>query len=241
MAFSFQARLPADGLVLYLDAANKTSYPGSGTTWYDLSRNGNDVTLAGSTLPSYTTSVGGGSFYFDGVSSRAGRASTPSLVAYPYSTAIAVCKLGNTQGGVVFARAQGGGAGTYGIRDLTNNGAFSFQHTSCEISCPGSPSINAQNFNVYQTVTAGASTGVLYYRNGQYVTTYTGGCYSPSNDPTFPLTLGALYYHRGIGNTGYEAFFKGHIAAVLVYNRVLSADESATIGRIFQGRENIKA
>lgn len=34
-----------DGLVLYLDAANKKSYPGSGTVWKDLSGNGNDGTL----------------------------------------------------------------------------------------------------------------------------------------------------------------------------------------------------
>ena len=29
-----------DGLVLHLDAANRKSYPGSGSTWYDLSENG---------------------------------------------------------------------------------------------------------------------------------------------------------------------------------------------------------
>ena len=34
-----------DGLVLNLDAANHKSYPGTGTTWYDLSRNGNNASL----------------------------------------------------------------------------------------------------------------------------------------------------------------------------------------------------
>jgi hypothetical protein len=34
-----------DGLVLHLDAANVKSYPGSGTTWSDLSGNGNNGTL----------------------------------------------------------------------------------------------------------------------------------------------------------------------------------------------------
>jgi len=36
-----------DGLVLALDAANTKSYPGSGTTWYDLSGNGNNSTKVG--------------------------------------------------------------------------------------------------------------------------------------------------------------------------------------------------
>jgi len=34
-----------DGLVFAVDAANYESYPGSGTTWSDLSGNGNDGTL----------------------------------------------------------------------------------------------------------------------------------------------------------------------------------------------------
>jgi len=33
------------GLMLYLDAANVKSYPGTGTIWSDLSGNGNDGTL----------------------------------------------------------------------------------------------------------------------------------------------------------------------------------------------------
>jgi len=36
------------GPVLYLDANNTSSYPGTGTTWYDISGNGNDVTMVNS-------------------------------------------------------------------------------------------------------------------------------------------------------------------------------------------------
>jgi hypothetical protein len=36
------------GPVLYLDANNLSSYPGVGTTWYDISGNGNDVTMVNS-------------------------------------------------------------------------------------------------------------------------------------------------------------------------------------------------
>ena len=37
--------IPTSGLVLALDATSSRSYPGSGTTWYDLSGQGNDATL----------------------------------------------------------------------------------------------------------------------------------------------------------------------------------------------------
>ncbi len=42
--------LVQDGLVLSLDAADKNSYPGSGTTWYDLSGNGNNGTLSAAAI-----------------------------------------------------------------------------------------------------------------------------------------------------------------------------------------------
>lgn len=49
-----------DGLILYLDAANTKSYPGSGTTWNDLSGNGNNVTL-------YNSPTNNGEYFsFDG-------------------------------------------------------------------------------------------------------------------------------------------------------------------------------
>lgn len=34
-----------DGLVMHVDAANTKSYPGSGTTWFDLSGNGHNINL----------------------------------------------------------------------------------------------------------------------------------------------------------------------------------------------------
>ena len=37
--------LVVEGLTLHLDASNTSSYPGSGSTWYDLSNSGADVTL----------------------------------------------------------------------------------------------------------------------------------------------------------------------------------------------------
>jgi hypothetical protein len=57
-----QFPIDANGLILYLDAGNATSYPGSGTTWYDLSGNNNNAVASGT--PTYTATNGGG-FSFD--------------------------------------------------------------------------------------------------------------------------------------------------------------------------------
>jgi hypothetical protein len=52
-----------DGLVLYLDATNTKSYPRTGTTWTDLTGNGNDGTLING--PTFD-SGNNGSIVFDG-------------------------------------------------------------------------------------------------------------------------------------------------------------------------------
>jgi hypothetical protein len=52
MGFHRGPNIVRDGLVLALDAASPRSYPGSGTTWYDLSGNGHNHTINGS--PIYT-------------------------------------------------------------------------------------------------------------------------------------------------------------------------------------------
>jgi len=62
MAFAYSPKIVTDGLVFAVDAANKKSYPGSGTTWTDL------VGGSGYSLTNGPTfnSGNGGSIDFDG-------------------------------------------------------------------------------------------------------------------------------------------------------------------------------
>ena len=74
-----------NGLVLYLDAANKKSYPGTGTTWTDLSGNGYNATLTNG--PTFD-SANGGSIVFDGandyaeIANNSGYACTSGSIEY---------------------------------------------------------------------------------------------------------------------------------------------------------------
>jgi hypothetical protein len=63
MAFGNGPRIVSNGLVLALDASDRNSYPGSGTTWRDMSGNGNNGTLTNG--PTFN-SANGGNFNFDG-------------------------------------------------------------------------------------------------------------------------------------------------------------------------------
>lgn len=65
--FAYKQQVPpviTTGLVFYVDAGNTLSYPGTGTTWSDLSGNARNFTLTNG--PIYN-SGSGGYFAFDGV------------------------------------------------------------------------------------------------------------------------------------------------------------------------------
>ena len=63
MALAHSPRIVRDNIVQYLDAANTKSYPGSGTTWTDMSSRNRDGTLTNG--PTFSTD-NLGCFNFDG-------------------------------------------------------------------------------------------------------------------------------------------------------------------------------
>jgi hypothetical protein len=69
MATLYSPKIVTDGLVLCLDAGNTKSYPSSGTSWSDLSGNGNNGTLTNG--PTFS-SANGGSIVFDGTNDYVG-------------------------------------------------------------------------------------------------------------------------------------------------------------------------
>jgi len=74
----YSPNVVTDGLVLCLDAANVRSYPGSGTSWYDLSGNGNSATIVGTNTYS---SSDGGKFDYRGTSQ------TTNYIIMPHAAA----------------------------------------------------------------------------------------------------------------------------------------------------------
>jgi hypothetical protein len=88
-----------DSIEFYVDASNPSSYSGSGTTWYDLSPNGYDLTLTNS--PTYV-SGDDAHFDFNGTNQYAIHSFVPSIITnYPYFTT------------EVWARTDGNTSSTY--------------------------------------------------------------------------------------------------------------------------------
>ena len=88
-------------LELYLDAGNASSYPGSGTTWTDLSGNGRNGTLTNG--PTYS-SADGGSIVFDGTNDFVQCTGSLTVTA---ATFVCWIRRNGTQGqydGILFSR-----------------------------------------------------------------------------------------------------------------------------------------
>ena len=68
MALAHSPRIVRDSLILYVDAANPKSYPGSGTTWKDLSGSNHHLTLNNG--PTFNSNFGG-YLDFDGTNDSA--------------------------------------------------------------------------------------------------------------------------------------------------------------------------
>lgn len=102
------------GLQLYLDAGNASSYPGTGTTWTDLSGNSRNGTLTGG--PTYST-ANGGTIVFDGTDDFVQCSGSLTVTA---ATFVAWIKRNGNQGqydGIIFSR----GSNTTGMNLQVSN------------------------------------------------------------------------------------------------------------------------
>ena len=212
MAFSFSPKIVTDGLVLYLDAANQRSYPGSGTTWSDISRGGNNGTLING--PTFNP-ANGGSIVFDGVDDFGRLPANNGLQPSAELTLEVWFKSSGSN-----SRIQGLLYLNYGTGlRLETNGAI---HT--RINSAGS----LQQFTTTSTyfnnlwnqviLTINSNTAILYVNStlvNQYSIVYDGS--SPFN-----TSIG------GVGtdaNDGVDRGLYGNLSIARVYNKVLTPTE----------------
>ena len=216
------------GLVLNLDAGVSSSYPGSGTTWTDLSGNGNTGTLNGAGY----NNANGGSLTFDRTDDYASL--TPST---RYTTLTMEIWFNTT---TVSANRQ------YLYTQQTNPptlSAYTFQQRQgCQIETDKVTFqyMNVLNNSFFVTTTPSIQSNTWY----QFVATLNGGSYqlylngspvsmTPNTQDTMfistntnPKTFTPNQAYIGLrGDSEGDDRFGGNIAVVREYNRALSATE----------------
>jgi hypothetical protein len=214
-------RLVTDGLVLALDAANTVSYPGSGTTWTDLSGSGNNGTLTNG--PTFN-SDNFGSLVFDGVNDEV--TASASNIFNNFSYDIWCLPQATHQ---IDAQSTSGTSGISGKRYIIGPQNISSPDAGSGIS------VGTNGISVYEhsggymppllvhsvTINSPAHIVVNYtskvpslYLNGSFI---KNGLTSPRTN--VKITTEYIGYHPPYGN------FNGRIYSTKFYNRELTAAE----------------
>jgi hypothetical protein len=224
MGIAYNTRIVTNGLILCLDAANRKSYPGSGTTWFDLSTN----SLAGNFVNGVAfDSANGGSIAFDGANEVV---TFPMSALRPTNQITQECWFSISQNQFqVFIGAQRGSSADNSYV-LWLNGA---NVLAAGIN-PGGPE-GSINLN-YQTINFTLSTNRYYH----FVHTYNGSTqqiYMNGESVFSWATTGSLVYDNlntllAIGNdwgSGYDQGLnsgcRGNLPIVRIYNRALTVSE----------------
>jgi hypothetical protein len=206
-----------NNLTMYLDADNSASYPGSGSTWYDISGNNADITLTNS--PTYT-GTSPGYFTFNG-SNQYGTGSTAGVLnnssytksLWFYLNAYADNNLSSSQAGGHFIFMGPGLNKVYcGHTDWPNYLAYQ--------------STGTFNLNTwyYLALTFDTTVGMTLYVNGVQDSTYTANLSPFTGDGS-----------TNIATFGGSNLLNGRMSKAFFYNARL------TSGEILQNYNSTKA
>lgn len=225
MAGSTGPNIVEDGLVIALDAANKKSYPGSGTSWTDLSGNGYVGTLTNGPVHNTTH------FTFDGTNESIRFGDILDMNTNPFTINVWARKtadsISDSYGGALASKGSfGGGLTGYSIYILettyfSGNSGFQVREANVYGTLSGN-TIPNNEWILYTGIRDTENTEVRHYHNGVLKAT-TDAPNTQNLDNTFGWTVGAL--SANASGTIYYRHFKGDISKIDMYNRVLSDEE----------------
>lgn len=237
MALGHGSKIVTDGLVLALDAANPRSYPGSGTTWFDLSGNNHHFSLINN--PTYSFE---GYFIFDGVNDYIVSSSDIDLSSYVSITVEFYVKpsTDTNSTGIVFEHTDNWNTnpGGFGLAVNSNGGGY------FENLCHTNHYRNPKNYN--STTNEGVwsfhsntftkvldTSGRYSFLNGENAD-FTSSPYNGSTSSINNSFSNSLFYIGSRG--GSSIFYDGFLSMLKVYGSKLdifdhSKNFTATRGR----------
>jgi len=234
MATLYTPRIVTNGLVLCLDAGNSKSYPGTGTTWTDLSRN-NNGTLTGPTF----SSASRGSFVFDGINDRVdlgtnfstyltqSNSFTIECFVYPESTQAQYADIwGNHTDNVTGIVLQ--------QNSITNNNYnWGFGNGTNWATSAATSLFNLTALTWNHLVAIRNSNTLFTYINGIKITQDSANNQILAPNTSFNFQIGTGYNLNG------TRYFKGNISSFRIYSRALSESEVLQNFNATKGRYNL--
>ncbi|AGH31521.1 hypothetical protein SWZG_00008 [Synechococcus phage S-SKS1] len=217
----FVPSIVTDGLVLHLDAGDSASYPGSGTTWTDLSGNGNNGTLVSMDGNNYS-SANGGYLDFDGSSDYVQGTISSSTFTGPHSICCWFYRQTVKQWSALFSN----NVNTTSCSILTfidTSNSLGINQSGINATSVAAVDLGADHLNkwIYGVITFG---GVS---NGSAVNVYA------YKDGSLLTNSGSLYWNMSSHSSYYVGrhwasttqVHDGFISQVTIYNKALTSSE----------------
>lgn len=223
MAIAYNSSLVTANLALCLDAANPRSWPGSGTTWRDVSGNARNGTLVNG--PTFNSS-NGGSFVFDGIDDYVNVSNSNlnhGTANFSYSCWVNLAAKPSL--GTIFEN------GTW-----TNSIIFRYENTGITLYSMGNyygfytfnPSLSTWNHLTFVR----DGNNMLFYINGVYSTLLAFGTSLNVNPSPNNLFIGMSQHAAG-------QCFNGRINLAMVYTAALTAAQVAQNFDASRGRYGV--
>jgi hypothetical protein len=209
LSISYNPRVVTDGLSLYFDPSNLKSYPGSGSTIFDLSGNGNHGTLSGS--PVFVN----GYMIYDGVDDHITVSSNQNSLDFSSEQTILIWMYHTYTSGRKNPYNQAyGGYGTW-THEQGNNINYYY----------GDAGSNASPYVGRTSASTPRSTWncMVTTRNVSENKWYINGIFSNSGTHsygTLATTTSPIYF-----GTGYAGRWVGNMGPMMLYKRALTASE----------------
>ena len=223
-----------DGLVLSLDAADRNSYPGSGTTWTDLSGNSNSGSLVNG--PTFNSTNGGGIVFngtnqygnlpiaFANVSSSTQifnlsfssiDTASRGLLSYGNATPnyTSNIRLASSTDGIPSAGNARLGIRVYDTGASINNTIIGATNITANTNYNIAFVMLASSYKIYINGVEETLSVFTGLNNGKWI---GNGVTATST----AIALGSVFY-----NNGYASYFAGTLYNTQIYNRALSSTE----------------
>jgi hypothetical protein len=221
MAIAYNTSIVRNGLVLYLDAANPKSYPGTGTACNDVTSNRNNATLLNGVGFS---SENKGTFIFDGVNDKISTSYGPELNNF---TVIGWFK-------------------STGLSDYSRvvdkdyvNGMWIGRQDTISNSWGGGVRESSSPYGRYITLADNQWHMIVSKRDGTTHTIYGDGVTNSVSGTVSSSALSTTTFAFGSWSSNTNQRLTGNISQILIYNRALSNQEIQYIFESLRGRYGI--
>jgi len=231
MASSYYPKIVTSGMVLYLDAGNRDSYAGSGTTWRDLSGRGNNGTLTNS--PTFSTSALG-AISFGGNTSHVTVPDSNDWTNSEFMMDVWFNRSGAWPSAwerdALLSHDEGGGNFSKWIYSYDISKSKPIFHInyapSTNVVIEPSSTVSLSLSTWYNFSITKSGTSFTFYSNGASLGSATNSSLIPN--AAAPLRIGT--------GEGSSPYFNGQISTVRIYNRALSAAEVLQNFNAMRGR-----